>query len=119
MKLENVLQMPVTRASAASEEASNAPDPSYSGLLYVDAEERVVLRITRESVDVPATSKVEEASTVLDYPLANVGVSRLLLPFKAEEQLRSGNLSTRTVVEVHEAPAHLTPIGKVTLASSK
>jgi hypothetical protein len=92
---------------------------AYSGLVYVDVEQRVVLRITRKTVDVPATSKVEDASTVLDYPLAKVGVSRLLLPFTAEEQVRSGDLSTRTVVEVHLAPAHLTPIGEVTLANSK
>ena len=92
---------------------------AYSGLVYVNVEQRVVLRITRKTVDVPATSKVEEASAVLDYPLAKVGVSRLLLPFKAEEQVRSENLSTRTVVYVYLAPAHLTPIGEVTLASSK
>lgn len=90
----------------------------YSGLIYVDAEQETVLRITRKTAAAPATSRVYEVSTILDYPLAGVGVGRVV-PSKAEEQVLSEGLSTKTVVEVQLAPARLKPVTEVALAHSK
>jgi hypothetical protein len=50
------------------------------------------------------TSQVKEASAVMDYELAKVSVDQSVLPFRAEEQVRSEKLGTKTVIEIHPGP---------------
>jgi len=78
--------------------------PAYSGLIYVDMQQRVVLRITRRAMRIPATSQLKEASAVLDYEVARVDGGQSVLPFRAEKLVRTEGRSMRTIEEIAGSP---------------
>ena len=86
-------------------------------MIYVDAGQGIVLRITKEIADAPANRRAYEISTILDYPLAGVGLGRVV-PFKEEEQVLSEGLGTKTITEVQLTPARLKLLNDLALRSS-
>ncbi len=71
----------------------------YSGLLYVDRDAPMVHRVTLKTEDIPATFPIQEASTILDYDIANISGSDYVLPLRAEVRMREGKLLVRNEVE--------------------
>ena len=71
----------------------------YRGLLYVDKDTHMVLRITFQAVEIPASFPVQEATTVLDYDFVKIGERDFLLPLKAVVRMRHDKLLTKNDVE--------------------
>ena len=71
----------------------------YSGLLYVDKDTHMVLRITFQAVDIPSSFPVQEATTVLDYDFVKISDREFLLPLKAVVRMRHDKLLTKNDVE--------------------
>jgi hypothetical protein len=59
----------------------------------------MVLRLTLEAEDIPATVPVQMARTVLDYDLSKVGEREFLLPLRSEIRMRADRATTRNEKE--------------------
>jgi hypothetical protein len=73
--------------------------PGYRGLIYVDREVPVVLRVTLEAIGVPASFPIQEARTMLDYDYTDISGREFLLPMRAEMRMREGKLLVKNLVE--------------------
>ena len=71
----------------------------YKGLIYVERDSGVVLRITQDAVDIEPGFPIQEAGRVLDYDLVDIAGSKHMLPTKFTTKLRSGKLLTKNEVE--------------------
>jgi hypothetical protein len=71
----------------------------YRGLIYVDKDTHLVLRITLEAIDIPSDFPVQEARTVLDYDYVKIAERPYLLPLKAVVRMRHDKLLTKNDVE--------------------
>jgi hypothetical protein len=71
----------------------------YAGLVYVERDTNMVLRITLDAQDLPPSFPVQQASTTLDYDYSAVGEQQYLLPLKAVVRMRSDKVLTRNDVE--------------------
>ncbi len=60
----------------------------YRGLLYVDKENHMVLRITLNADGIPPSFPVQEASTILDYGYTQISGQEFLLPLKNTLRMR-------------------------------
>jgi hypothetical protein len=73
--------------------------PAYRGLIYVDRETGAVARITLEAEDIPPDFPISQASTMLDYDLAEVGDRKFVLPLRAEMRMRHGKMLSKNETE--------------------
>lgn len=71
----------------------------YNGLIYVDRDTNMILRITLIGEDIPRSFPVSEISTILDYDYTTIGEQTHLLPLRAVVRMRSGKFLTRNEVE--------------------
>ncbi len=71
----------------------------YNGLIYIDKDTGMVLRITLDAEDIPATFPIQQATTVLDYDFAKISEREYLLPLRAQVRMRQGKFLTRNDVE--------------------
>jgi hypothetical protein len=71
----------------------------YNGLIYIDKETGMVLRITLEAEDIPPSFPIQQAATVLDYDFAKISEREFLLPLRAQVRMRQGKFLTRNDVE--------------------
>jgi hypothetical protein len=69
------------------------------GLVYVDPETNMVLRLTRDADNLPASFPIQRASALLDYDFTDVGGKPFLLPLRAEIRMLSPSGQNRNVVE--------------------
>ena len=60
----------------------------YRGLIYVDKENHMVLRITLNADGIPPSFPVQEASTILDYGYTKISGQEFLLPLKNTLRMR-------------------------------
>jgi len=65
------------------EEAKLSIITAYRGLVEVDPETHVIMRITTEAVDIPESFPVRSVSNVLDYDYTDLSGHTFLLPLKA------------------------------------
>jgi hypothetical protein len=72
--------------------------PGYHGLVYVDRDTQMVLRITLVA-DLPTSFPIQEVSDTLDYDLAPIGTQEYMLPLKAVMRSRHGRMLARNDVE--------------------
>ncbi len=79
-------------------ENTNDIVPGYHGLLYVDRDTNMVLRITLEA-DLPVSFPIQEVTDTLDYDLAPIGTQEYMLPLKAVVRTRQGKLLAKNDVE--------------------
>jgi hypothetical protein len=56
--------------------------PAYRGLIYIDVDTNMIMHITQEPYDIPATFPVRASSEVLDYDFQKIGDSEFLVPLK-------------------------------------
>lgn len=73
--------------------------PAYSGLIYVDRENQVIMRITLEAQDLPFSFPVQQAQTTLDYEFQKIAGGEYVLPLKAGMRMRSGKMLVKNDVE--------------------
>ncbi len=71
----------------------------YRGLIYVDGNTHMILRITLEAIDIPPSFPVQEARTVLDYDYVKIGDREYLLPLKAVIRMRHYKYLSKNEVE--------------------
>jgi len=73
--------------------------PAYTGLIYVDRDTSMVMRITFEAEGLPPSFPVQQAGTVLDYDFISINQSEYVLPLRAVVRMRSGKLLSKNEVE--------------------
>jgi hypothetical protein len=73
--------------------------PGYHGLIYVDAENGTVARITLEADGIPPTFPIQQAGSILDYDTATIGDRDYILPLRAVMRLREGRALYKNEVE--------------------
>ena len=73
--------------------------PAYGGLLYIDRDTSMVMRITSEAEDMPSSFPIQQTSTILDYDLIPINEREYVLPLRAVLRMRSGKLLTKNEVE--------------------
>lgn len=73
--------------------------PAYRGLVYVDRDSLMVMRITLEAADLPPSFPVQQASTILDYDFATIADREYMLPLKAVVRMREGKFLVKNEVE--------------------
>jgi hypothetical protein len=64
--------------------------PAYRGLVYIDVDTKMIMRITQNPYDIPRTFPVRGAEEILDYDFQKIGDSEFLLPLKVK-------LTSRTI----------------------
>jgi hypothetical protein len=73
--------------------------PGYQGLVFVERDTNMVLRLTLEAMEIPPSFPVQQATTTLDYDYSKIGESEFLLPLKAVVRMRSDKYLTKNDVE--------------------
>jgi hypothetical protein len=73
--------------------------PGYRGLIYIDRDVPIVLRVTMEAVDIPPSFPIQEARTMLDYDFVDIAGNDYLLPLRSEMRMREGRLLVKNQVE--------------------
>jgi hypothetical protein len=73
--------------------------PAYSGRILIDKESHVVLRITLNADNIPATFPVKMATTILDYDYTDISGHQFLLPLKSETQMSADGVLSRNDTE--------------------
>ena len=71
----------------------------YTGLLYVDKDSPMIHRVTLQAQDIPVSFPIQQASTILDYDVANISGNDFILPLRAEVRMREGKMLIRNEVE--------------------
>jgi hypothetical protein len=57
--------------------------PAYRGLVYIDEDTKMIVKIVMTPYDMPSTFPIREISTKLDYDLETIGDQKYMLPLKA------------------------------------
>ena len=73
----------------------------YHGLIYVDADQHLVHRITLQAENIPASFPVQDLNLRLDYGFQKIGESEYLLPLQFEIQSREGRTMVKNDVDYH------------------
>jgi hypothetical protein len=73
----------------------------YTGLIYVDRDTEMILKVTLVAENIPPTFPIQQASDALDYDYTKIGDQTYLLPLKAEVRLRHDKFLTKNIVEFH------------------
>lgn len=73
--------------------------PGYSGLIYVDAQNQMITRITLDAQDIPSYFPIQMAKTQLDYDYTDIAGNTYLLPLRAEVRMREGKFLVRNDIE--------------------
>jgi hypothetical protein len=74
----------------------------YSGLVFVDSETGMVMRITSEAEDLPPTIPIQQARGELDYDFVTINGHEHLLPLRSLTRLRSDRYRSKNEVEFRE-----------------
>lgn len=73
--------------------------PGYKGLIYVDKTTPIVLRVTLEAENMPASFPIQVATTMLDYDFTSISNNQFLLPLRSEMQMREGKILVKNEVQ--------------------
>jgi len=71
----------------------------YRGLIYVDRDTEMILKLTLDAEDVPRTFPIQEAKDSLDYDYTKIGEQQYLLPLKGEVRMQHDKTLTRNINE--------------------
>lgn len=93
-------QVPQSRSKwAIVYEKSMQIRPGYTGLIYADASNGMIMRVTLEALDLPPSFPIQVAKNQLDYDYTEISGSTFLLPLRAEVRMREGKLLIRNDIE--------------------
>jgi len=73
--------------------------PAYHGLIYVDRDTEMVLRVTLEAEGIPPSFPIQQAGIVLDYDYVTISDREYLLPLRFVMRMREGKLLVKNEVE--------------------
>ena len=73
--------------------------PAYSGRVLIDKDTHVVLRVTLNADNLPATFPVKEAATILDYDYQDLSGHQFLLPMKSQTLMSADGILSRNDTE--------------------
>jgi len=73
--------------------------PAYRGLIYVDRDYKVVMRLTMDITEFPAGFPIQEVHNSLDYDFQKISGKEFMLPLRAEVRSRSGRAQIKNEVE--------------------
>ena len=73
--------------------------PAYSGLVYIDKDLHVVMRITLNADNIPPAFPIHLAKTTLDYDYQDISGHEFLLPLKAQVDMSADGILTRNETE--------------------
>lgn len=73
--------------------------PGYKGLIYIDRDVPVVMRVTLEAETIPPSFPIQEARTMLDYDYIDISGQSFLLPLRSEMRMREGRLLVKNLTE--------------------
>lgn len=71
---------------------------AYRGLVYWDAKENKMVRLTAEAVNIPESFPIKAASTRLDYDNVEIGGNQYMCPLTAVVEMRAGLERSRNEV---------------------
>ena len=74
---------------------------AYRGLIYVDRDTEMILKLTLDAEDVPRAFPIQDAKDSLDYDYTKIGDQQYLLPLKGEVRMRHDKTLTRNINEFH------------------
>lgn len=72
---------------------------AHEGLIYVDHDTELIMRIAMQTKGVPASYPLSSASTTLDYDFTKIGEQEFVLPLRAEVRMRASKLLSKNEVE--------------------
>ena len=94
-----VVDQPHSRWSIEDRTAHERISPGYSGLIYVDRDTHMVMRITLKAEGIPAGFPIQEADDRLDYDNADINGHSFVLPMMAQVHLKAGRVNQRNDIE--------------------
>ncbi len=88
-----------SRYSIKDEPSGRTIVPGYHGLVYADRDTGMVMRITLECDNIPASFPVQQAGEVLDYDFQKIADREFVLPLKADMRTRAGRIMAWNEIE--------------------
>ena len=73
--------------------------PAYRGLIYVDRDTKVVMRLTMDITEFPVGFPIQEVHNSLDYDFQKISDREFVLPLRAEVRSRSGRAQIKNEAE--------------------
>jgi len=73
--------------------------PAYRGLVYIDEDTKMVVKIVMTPYDMPSTFPIREINSSLDYDLETIGDQQYMLPLKSVLTSKRARQMTRNDIE--------------------
>jgi hypothetical protein len=73
--------------------------PAYRGLVYIDEDTKMVVKIVMTPHDIPSTFPIREINTSLDYDFETIGDSQYMLPLKSVVTSKRARQMTKNDIE--------------------
>ena len=73
--------------------------PAYRGLVYIDEDSKMVVKIVMTPYDMPATFPIRNISSSLDYELETIGDQQYMLPLRSVLTSKRDRQMTRNDIE--------------------
>jgi hypothetical protein len=73
--------------------------PAYRGLVYIDEDTKMVVKVVMTPYDMPSTFPIREISSSLDYDLETIGDQQYMLPLKSVLTSKRTRQMTRNDIE--------------------
>jgi hypothetical protein len=73
--------------------------PGYSGLVFVDRDTGMIMRITMQAEDIPLSFPVQQASMLLDYDFVKISEREFVLPIRSEMRMREARMMIKNETE--------------------
>lgn len=72
--------------------------PAYTGLVYIDFESHLVMRVTLDAL-MPQSFPIQDVHSLLDYGYANISGQPALVPVRSEVRMRHEMVATRNEID--------------------
>ena len=73
--------------------------PAYSGLIYIERDAPVVIKVTLVSEGIPSSFPIQEAQSSLEYEYQEISGQQFLLPVRSEMTMRDSKAISKNEVE--------------------
>jgi hypothetical protein len=73
--------------------------PAYRGLVYIDEDSKMVVKIVMTPYDMPSTFPIHEITTSLDYDFETIGDAQYMLPLKSVLTSKRDRQMTKNDIE--------------------
>ncbi len=73
--------------------------PAYRGLVYIDEETKMVVKIVMSPYDMPSTFPIHDITTSLDYDFETIGDQKYMLPLKSVLTSKRGRMMSKNDIE--------------------